>query len=335
VSPIDPNPPRLRSGDAALSAEERAVGALLDEASRIAPWPPAQQSLFLRRFDAAPPTPRRWAWAALAAGVVGILAAGAWLRARPSPALTFESAQLSPAADARYRLDAAAHVLILDRGQLEVRAAAPVQIQTPQLRVTVAHGRVRVDALTDVTQIIVLQGRVRVIGRAGHAVSLTAGERLRSDDPRLAAPTEPAAPAAAPPLDVGTRAPPIRACDGAGVDRAACLADEARGAGLAAQNALFALALHARDQRRWADALSACRAAQQRFPDGVFAPEVSLEAIDMLTALHREAEALDETQHFLAAFGDDARASKVKAAQAGLRRALQAHGAAAPPSPEP
>jgi hypothetical protein len=182
----------------------------------------------------------------------------------------------------------------LERGQLAAlvgrrEADEPLAVETPQLTVIVVGTRFSVDVDDAVTKVAVDEGRVRV-ERGTHAVLLSAGESIRSDDERL------------------NHAPVAPACAAAGplVERRACLRRQADGPGLAAENALLALGLL--DSETGADrsrALASLREYQRRFPAGVLAPEVALAITSALAAEGRHAQACAEADAFSRRFPDD------------------------------
>lgn len=166
----------------------------------------------------------------------------------------------------------------LDRGRMAASVAPrqadePLAVLTPQLSVFVVGTRFSVNVDQEVTTVAVEEGRVRV-ERDQRILYLSAGDSVRSDDPRLRG-EMPAVPCA-----------DERELGG----RRACLTREAAGQGLAAENGLFALGMLARSERDGrARAIAHFRDHQRRFPSGVLAPEVALALADLLVADgHRE-----------------------------------------------
>ncbi|MET0342774.1 MAG: FecR family protein [Polyangiales bacterium] len=171
----------------------------------------------------------------------------------------------------------------LERGTLTAsvgprRQQEPLSIVTPHVAVVVIGTRFSVVVEGDQTKVAVEHGRVRV-DRGARSVFVDAGDALKSDDPRLAPPPDSPFPASSAPC---ADAP----------QRRRCLREAARGRGLAAENALFALALHERDERRDPDAaLSLLRTYVRRFPRGVLVPDAVLTAARLLRETGREQEA--------------------------------------------
>lgn len=195
---------------------------------------------------------------------------------------------LPPRVDANQR---GTYRVRLEHGQLAAAvgprgADEPLAVETPQLAVIVVGTRFSVEVSDDLTSVAVTEGRVRV-ERGARAVFLSAGEAIRSDDPRLAD----AAPAP---------------CPGSLDDRRACLRRRADGQGLPAENALLALGLLERgpgaDRER---ALALFREYQRRFPTGVLAPEVALAITTALAADGRAAQACAEADAFARRFPAD------------------------------
>jgi TolA-binding protein len=170
----------------------------------------------------------------------------------------------------------------------------------------------------------VSEGKVRAESDVGRAVAVEAGESLRSDDPRLAAPPAPqAVPAITLPRLPASRveAPPAApdCADARSIAaRRACYERAAQGHDVAAQNALYGLGLMEQDEAHdGVAALEAFRRYEARFPQGVFAPEASLAILGELLAEKRYPEALQETEHSLA-LGDESGQDRVRFVRAQL-----------------
>jgi hypothetical protein len=193
---------------------------------------------------------------------------------------------LPPGRDAARR---GAYDVRLERGRIAAVVGPrapdePLAVVTPHLRVVVVGTRFSVALEGDVTAVAVEEGKVRV-QRGEQTVLLLAGDSIRSDDPRLGAPAP---------------------CAGGVVERRACLLRAAAGEGLAAENALLALALLERDEAGdRATALARLREHQRRFPRGVLAPEVALSLARTLLVDGRRAEACAEAHAFTRAFPRD------------------------------
>jgi hypothetical protein len=198
---------------------------------------------------------------------------------------------LPPVADPNQR---GPYLVRLDRGHLAASVASrqpdePLAVLTPQLSVFVVGTRFSVDVDQDVTSVVVEEGRVRV-EREQRVLYLSAGETVRSDDPRLVG-DAPAVPCAGERTLIGRRA---------------CLTREAAGPGLAAENALFALGVLERGQSDGrARAIVHLRDHQRRFPSGVLAPEVALALTDLLVADGHREQACAELAAFARRFPRD------------------------------
>lgn len=181
----------------------------------------------------------------------------------------------------------------LDQGQMVASVAPrqadePLTVLTPQLSVFVVGTRFSVEVDQDVTSVAVEEGRVRV-ERAQRVLYLSAGDSVRSDDPRLRGETA-AVPCAGEPV----------------AGRRACLAREAAGQGLAAENALFTLGVFEREKSDGrAHAIAHFRDYQRRFPSGVLAPEVALALADLLVADGHREQACKEIAAFARRFPRD------------------------------
>jgi hypothetical protein len=164
-------------------------------------------------------------------------------------------------------------------------------VVTPELSVAVVGTRFSVSTSQGISEVAVEEGKVRV-EKDQRIVFLTAGESIQSDDPRL---TDAQAGLAFP-------------CQGEPhvAARRACLVQESRGHGIAAENALLALGLLERNEggnrRR---ALASFREYQRRFPTGILAPEVALAITSTLTLDGDLGKACAEADAFLRRFPQD------------------------------
>jgi len=174
--------------------------------------------------------------------------------------------------------------LRLERGTLNASVAPrgrdePLSIVTPHVAVVVVGTRFTVRVEGALTSVSVEHGRVRV-DRGDRSAFVDGGQTLRSDDSRLLPPDAPRAARASP-----------EPCASA-LRRTRCLRTVARGDGLAAENALFALALHARDVERDPDAaLATLRTYARRFPQGVLREDAVLTAARILHERGRDGDA--------------------------------------------
>jgi hypothetical protein len=203
----------------------------------------------------------------------------------------------------------------------------PLVVEAPHLKVVVIGTHFCVSTRGDLSDVSVTQGRVRVETPAGGAMSVGAGESIRSDDGRLLmplknAPPLPVSPTLMPALSSAEPHPVTKACAEAAelTERRDCFARLARGQDMAAQNALYGLGLLERDEAH--DGVAALNAWQQyetRFPRGVFSPEASLAALGELLQEKRFPEALLETDRYLAT-DEDGGKGRVQLVRARRRR---------------
>jgi hypothetical protein len=218
----------------------------------------------------------------------------------------------------------------------------PVVVVTPHIRVVVVGTRFDVHVSPDSSEVQVLQGQVRVESVSGSA-TVSAGESIRGDDPRLKPP--PAAPLsssvwlragpASPELSASSRAravrPEPRAMGASPPEETdcrrvvsfdqqkSCYLRQARGDGLAAQNALYELGLLVRDVESSPEqALKYFGQYQERFPNGVLAPEVALAVLETLKEQGRASEAAAAARAFEERFAGDTRVVDVALVRAEL-----------------
>jgi hypothetical protein len=194
----------------------------------------------------------------------------------------------------------------------------PLAVVAPQFKVVVVGTHFCVKAEPGLSTVSVTEGRVRVEHASGASAFVGAHETLRSDDARLAAPVPSAIPVVrpvAPTLRTARLEAPslqdLEARDG----------KRAEGSDLGAENALFDLGNLARDRRHDGPlALSRWRLYQQRFPDGVFAPEASLGILAELVNEQRYQDALDESERYVARFPQASNVGEVLLARGNLLR---------------
>jgi hypothetical protein len=266
-------PPRLREG-----ADHRAR--LLDAAAAVPPFDDRARARLRRQVLARlHPTRSRGLVLGLAFATslcVGVVVTGAVLRARtPGEATTIE---LSAGA-VSHRVPGGG--LELSAGTARVKTSTPLPVLTPELEVVVRSGSVAVAVEQGRSEVDVFEGSTAV-RRQGQQLSLNAGQRVSSDDPRLLAPLE----VRAPPADEG-------ACDLPCLERAA-VGDDVR-----AQTALLRLALDALAAEHWARATELTQRSLTRFPSGVLEPEVHLVALEAARHERREGDARREASWYL------------------------------------
>jgi TolA-binding protein len=201
---------------------------------------------------------------------------------------------------------------IVHRNLAEEGALAVI---APQFKVVVVGTHFCVKAQEGLSSVSVTEGRVRVETSSGTSAFVGAHETLRSDDARLA-PVPSAIPVARPVVTRAARpvAPTVEEIEARDGKRA-------EGSDLGAENALFDLGNLARDRRHDGPlALSRWRLYQQRFPDGVFAPEAALGILGELVAEQRYQDALDESEHYVARFPQASNLGEVLLARGNLLR---------------
>ncbi|MBX5480715.1 MAG: outer membrane protein assembly factor BamD [Myxococcaceae bacterium] len=322
--------------------EGAALQQLLEEARQVEPWTTSQRALgWWRIADAAVPSKRRWR-SPLALGAFGL---GTLVAAAVAIALLWPSRTTAPrastpnavtgdvwaaerlldsgevlrvAAGAQYTV--ADGTVRLDAGRIEVSGhGEPITFVTPHGSLIVAGTRFLVAVENGVTSVQSFGGEVAVRGDSGRKVMLGSGEQVRADDARLRRPKDRAA-LRLPPLQI--HAPATR-CDAPATEsaRTACLVEASRGNGLGAQTALFALGL--KETAAGLDARPRWQQYQARFPDGLFAPEVSLSLMSAHAERGDRGAAIDEADRFLKRFPDDARAEEVRAWRAALLEAMR------------
>lgn len=221
----------------------------------------------------------------------------------------------------------AGSTLRLDAGRLcatirhrDLTREGPFTVVAPKLRVIDVGTRFCVDVTAARTSVEVTEGEVRVEG-SDWSSRVVAGQTMSSDAPRVTAPV----PAVAAPAPAST-CKSLRSLE----SREACEAAASAGDGLAAQNALYNLALLARDQRHdGASALTLFQAYRRRFPQGPLAPEASLGILTELSQEGRYADAASEALRYLQAYPAEAKAAQVGLILGNLERERLGDAAAA------
>jgi hypothetical protein len=267
---------------------------LIDEQGEAAKWlaaaaevPAFDQAsrLRVRRALVAPSSPSqglRLALAFAASVVLGV--GGTWLIIRPGTARENTAPQVVASPGAVLR--PLANGVELRDGRITVSTMTPLMVLTPQLEVQVQRGRAAVEVAWGASTVQWLEG-VTVVKRQGREVTLAPGERLHSDDARLAVLRElvPEAP------------PETTTCDGGDVE--ACLTRVSAGGDVSAQAALLRLALGAVVRGDWHNADAVARQSLGRFPEGVLVPELHLVRFEALRQLKQGGAARAEASWYL------------------------------------
>jgi hypothetical protein len=361
--------------------DEQRAGELLERAQPVREWPESQQKLFFQRLAEKTSSgsrqhrswvlahPLRLAWAPVALVLtLVVIAWQLWPSRTTRPVQGEDLKQVVELASVGRLVVKPAGQLVPDdiettrkvhlaKGTLEAQVvhqdpARPLTIETPHFRVVVVGTQFTIEVHPEYSSVQVDQGRVRVellkVANATHpSVFVSAGEHLRSDDPRLLMASEPSslpgasALATTPnsPLAPGTndlhRAPvpstsprPTEEladgkCDATGMapaERESCLSTLSAGQGLAAQNALYELGLLDRSRGEHVQAAARWEELERRFPQGPLAPDASSGLITEWVTLEHFPEALAETQSFLDRFPMDPKAAEVKLIRANLFR---------------
>ena len=202
---------------------------------------------------------------------------------------------LPPGADASQR---GAYRVLLEGGRLAATvgprgADEPLTVVTPELSVAVVGTRFSVSTSQGISEVVVEEGKVRV-ERGQRRVFLTAGDSIRSDDPRL--------------MDAQAVLPFPCQGEPSVAARRACLMQKSRSSGIAAENALLALGLLERNEGgNRPRALASFREYQRRFPGGILSPEVALAITSTLALEGDMGKACAEADAFLRRFPRDRR----------------------------
>lgn len=209
------------------------------------------------------------------------------------------------------RVDLTEGKLCAEIAHRDLPREGPFLIVAPQVRVTVLGTHFCVETLAGRTMVSVTEGRVRVENAQGAVALVGAGEAVQSDELSTELSAEPSTAAAT------ARCPaqgPLQA-------REDCAAQLSAGSGLSAQNALFALALLARDEGHDGPAAASYfRSFLGRFPQAPLAPEASIGLLRELRAQSRDGEALGEADRYLARYASDGREADVLLLRAHLLR---------------
>lgn len=241
-------------------------------------------------------------WAAVAACTVVVASVGWW---------GWQSRALGPAVaavkGAPFKAERQGDRIVLHQGKLEGQPVDTLtQLLTPHM--TVAWKAARFLAFVTPERTVLSVDEGYVVARRGET------ERLVSKGEQLTATATAFSGGGSELIPGGLKQMPEvqgERCQHANVEEAArCLAEVAAGSDLAAQNALFELALRSRGQSSDA-AIAQWREYLRRFPDGVLAPEAQVGIAVELTSSGRLSEALQETQRYLAKWSEEPSAREV------------------------
>jgi len=246
------------------------------------------------------PDRRPWVFVALALGMALVVSVIAATRT-PEPMVV-----AAPGAKWEQQADGGVH---LHEGRVQVERPLDLALESSQVAVLTRSCRFAAEVIPEGTRVTVFEGQAVVRGANGDERVLRAGESALW-------PSTPSIPAG---LEEGA-APPSRVCgEGEPAERLECLGRVSQGEGLEAQVALFELGRLRGRAGNAVGAASAWRASLQRFPEGVFAPEVQLALMVTLAQQHHFGEALAVARAFEASQLEDPRRDDV----ARLRRQLE------------
>ena len=225
------------------------------------------------------------------------------------------SLELAPGSAARAHVSpGGSPVLALVRGQIALAVVpkprpTPFRITAGNYEFTVLGTTFTVERGPDHVDLVVSEGHVAV-SRAGRRLAVvSAGGTWFSGNPAPGAPpAEPAnAPANAP---VECAAPGSRRPGPAALP---CLRGQAAGGGLQAQIALFHIGrINQEDLQEPAGALATFEELRRRFPGGPLRAESDLTIVQLLAALGRHGEALEESAALLARGSSPERAAELR-----------------------
>ena len=296
--------PRLRT----LKATERDVAELLSKAEPIVAVDAAQAEDMIRRaMRRRTQAPRRQlVWVpALALAIVAV-----WSLARPKSEVEIVAspgARFAPIVAVAVAVgDTTEDRLQLYQGELRLRVPARAAersfvVVTPRGRLIVSGARfvVRVSDNEDFVEVEEGFARFEIGDRR---LDLGPGQHLRTSELasgaalRLPSPT------------VELRVP---GCDLGAADPTLCYRRIASGTGLAAENALYALALHEARLGHHAEAITALSEHRERFRAGVLASDAAWTLVGELLLAHRYLPAVSEARAFESRYPDDQRRAEV------------------------
>lgn len=242
-------------------------------------------------------------WAAVAACAAAVVVAVAWWRWPSSAEADLGAVVKGTPFSAEHRSDR--HVL--QQGKFEGKPVEQLtQLLTPHMTVAWKAARFLAFVTPERTVLSVNDGYV-VARRGGNERLVSKGEELVATGDAFSAGGSELIPGG---LKQMPEVQGERCQQGDAAEVARCLAEVAAGSDLAAQNALFELALRSRGQSS-DEAIARWREYLHRFPSGVLAPEAQVGIAVELTRAGRLSDALQETQRYLSKWSDEPSAREV------------------------
>lgn len=245
-------------------------------------------------------------WAAVAVCAATVIVSVVWWQ-WPSSSAPDLGAAVAAVNGAPFKAERRGELIVLHEGKLEGRPVETLtQLLTPHMTVAWKAARFLAFVTPDRTVLSVDEGYV-VARQRGTERLVSKGEELIATADALSAGGSELIPGGLKqmPQVQGERCQQANA-----VEAARCLAEVAAGSDLAAQNALFELALRSRGQSS-DEAIARWREYLHRFPNGVLAPEAQVGIAVELTRSGRLSDALQETQRYLSKWGDEPSAREV------------------------
>lgn len=193
--------------------------------------------------------------------------------------------------------------VVVRSGRLRLRAHGARRLITPELEADLTNARALVDVAPGLTALTAEEGDV-VYRTPKGSWRLAPGVRVTISNA---------------PAPLAVAAVEQASCRD-GEEQRSCLVRQSSGLGLAAETALYELGLLDRDRGLLDAATEDLKSYQRRFPEGTFAPEVSIVLMLSLEAEGDHAAAAAEADHFLAVNRGDPRAGEVRKWRLTLQR---------------
>lgn len=278
--------------------DDRRAAELVQRAHEINPRPMdvgAGWDAVLKRATKPRTSGRLLLFAGALAMLAGVVGTATVLRSREPVVVAAQGTQWEKRDDGAVQLQV---------GRIQTPRAVTMRVESPQVTLLARECRFAAEVIAESpgaeagTRITIYEGSAVVRSGQGVERTLSAGESVLW-------PATPVIPAALAP----TTAPRATACTDTD-----CLERAVKGEGVEAEVALFELA-----RRQPQRSIELWRASLERFPDGVFEPEVRLRLLVTLTEQRKFAAALDEARAFERDQSEDPRVEEVRA----LRRQLE------------